>query len=673
MRLFITEKPSVGKAIAEVLGVTNKGNGYLVCGDDCITWCFGHLLESAPPDYYTSNDIPLNNNGDKIWREEDLPIIPEKWVKIPKAESEDQLNNIGKLIKQASLIVNAGDADREGQLLVDEVLFYFKNTAPVLRYWVNAIDRQSIERELNALKNNDKYTNYGKAASARDKADWLIGMNLSRAYTLKAGRGGSRVLLTVGRVQTPTLALVVKRDRNIENFKSIPHYSIGTIIQHENGEFLANWKFNKEQQGVNEDGYFIDDSKVNEIINKINNQTGIVKSFVKKPQKKHQPKAYSLSDLTVIASARFGYTAIDVLNTCQSLYERHKLTSYPRSDNGYLPETQFSDAKEILSILKEVNPEYADLINKADVSIKSKTWDDEKTTAHHGIIPTFHKGNISKLSEMELNIYDLIVRSYIAQFYPVHEYLKTTIDVDILGELFSASGNVITINGWKDVYSSDKEEEQENDGEEQQKLPLMNNGDSIKCINPSKKSSKTNPPAYFTDGTLISAMSNIYKFIEEPEHKKILKEEDGLGTEATRAAIINELVKKGFLVLDGKKLKSTKLGRELIDALPNSVKNPVLTAIYERMLKGIEQGEFSEDDFVKKQEEYIKEQVINASKGSLRVGHIPKISNIHKCDECGKGLVKLPSKKPGVFWWACSGSPQCQKNYADFNGRPRRK
>lgn len=667
MRLFIAEKPSVGKAIADVLGVTSKGSGYLVCGNgnDCVTWCFGHLLESAPPDYYTSNDIPLNDKGTKIWREEDLPIIPEKWVKVPKAESEEQLNNIGKLIKQASLIINAGDPDREGQLLVDEVLYYFKNSSPVLRYWVNAIDKQSIERELNVLKNNDEYINYGKAASARNKADWLFGMNLSRAYTLKANRGGSRTLLTVGRVQTPTLALVVKRDRDIENFKSIPHYSINTIIKHENGEFLANWKFDKEQQGVNEEGYFIDSARVSEIISKIDNQTGTVKSFVKKPQKKYQPTVYSLSDLTVIASAKFGYTAIDVLNTCQSLYERHKLTSYPRTDNGYLPETQFDDAKEILSILKEINPKYAALINKADVNIKSKTWNDEKTTAHHGIIPTFHRGDTSKLSKMESDIYDLIVRSYIAQFYPVHEYLRTTIDIDILGELFCASGNVITINGWKDIYGNQEEKDDE------QELPFMNNGDSIKCVNPSKKTLKTKPPAFFTDGTLISAMSNIYKFIEEPEHKKILKEEDGLGTEATRATIISELVRRGFLTLDGKKLISTKLGRELIDALPNSVKNPVLTAIYERMLKGIEQGKITEDDFVKKQEEYIKEQVKNANEGSLKVGHIPKVSNIHKC-ECGKGLIKLPSKKSGAFWWACS-SPQCKQTYADLNGRPRKK
>lgn len=669
MRLFIAEKPSVAKAIGEVLGVTDKKSGYLVCGEDYITWCFGHMLESAEPDYYLPDDIPKDKNGRKIWREDDLPIIPlNNWIKVPKNECEDQLNIIGKLIKNASEIVHAGDPDREGQLLVDEVLEHFNNKSPVLRYWVNAIDKISIERGLESLKNNIEYEKYGIAAAARDKADWLIGMNLSRAFTLKAQRGGSNVLLTVGRVQTPTLAIVVKRDRDIENFKPISHYTINAKLNHDNVSFLAAWQIKEDQPGLDEEGHLIDEEKVNDVINKINNKPGTVKSFNKIPKKKYHPKVFSLSSLTLAASNKFGYSGLDVLNTCQSLYEKHKLTSYPRTDSCYLPTSQFNDAKSILSTLSNINPNYRSLIEKADTKIKSKTWDDSKTTAHHGIIPTLHNGDISKLSEMEKNIYDLIVRAYIAQFYPIHEYIRTSIDIDINGELFVTAGNVITVNGWKDIY---QEEEKEDEKEDEQSLPLLNENDSINCDELIKKSLKTKAPPAFTSGTLINAMSNIHRFVDDPEHKKILKEEDGLGTEATRASIVNDLIKRGFLKEERKKLISTKLGRELIDALPNSVKNPVLTAIYERMLKSIENNAFTDNEFLIKQQEYIKQQVEQAKEGSLKVGHIPKISGIHKCDDCGKGLCRVPAKT-GYFYWRCSGFPACQKTYFDNKGRPKK-
>lgn len=667
MRLFIAEKPSVAKAIGEVLGVVDKKNGYLVCQNgEHITWCFGHMLESAEPDFYLPDDIPKNSNGSKIWREEDLPIIPapENWVKVPKADSKEQLNRIGELIKKASQIVNAGDPDREGQLLIDEVLEYFNNKAPVLRYWVNAIDTATIKKGLDTLKDNTEYVRYGEAASARDKADWLIGMNLSRAYTLKARRGGSRVLLTVGRVQTPTLAMVVKRDRDIENFKPKLHYSIVALLKYDNQMFNAEWQMKDEQKGTDEDGRLIDEKVIIEVINNIKNKNGIVESFTRTPKKKYHPSCFSLSALTLVASNKYGYSGVDVLNACQSLYETHKLTSYPRTDCCYLPESQFNDAANILSILSKINPDYRNIIEEADPKIKSKAWDDSKTSAHHAIIPTGHDGDPTKLNQIEKNIYDLIIRSYISQFYSIHEYMRTSINIDIGGELFTTAGNVVTIPGWKDVYQEDEEKPDE------QSLPDMNKNDSVICVELVKKSLKTKAPAFFTDGTLINAMSNIHRYVDNLEHKNILKEEDGLGTEATRATIISDLIKRGFLKEDGKKLISTKLGRELIDALPDSVKNPILTAIYERMLKGIENKTFTIDDFLIKQQSYIKEQVEKAKDGLLKVGHIPKVS-VHKCD-CGKGLCRLPAKKTRSFYWRCSGYPACTKIYFDKNGKPKK-
>ncbi|EAA8438211.1 DNA topoisomerase III, partial [Salmonella enterica] len=222
MRVFIAEKPSVAKAIAEILGATNKKDGYIECGSDYVTWCFGHMFEQAEPDEYTPDNVPRNESGKKIWREDELPIIPEKWIINPREDAEKQLKTIRHLVERADTIVNAGDPDREGQLLVDEILDDMGCTKPVLRYWCNANDTVSVTRALKGLENNDKYVNFGRAALARGRADWLVGMNLSRGFTLSAARGGSRVLLTVGRVQTPTLALVVARDLEIENFKPIP-------------------------------------------------------------------------------------------------------------------------------------------------------------------------------------------------------------------------------------------------------------------------------------------------------------------------------------------------------------------------------------------------------------------------------------------------------------------
>lgn len=660
-RLFIAEKPSVANAIGDVLGVVNKKRGYLVCSNgDHVTWCYGHMLESAEPNFY------LPDSEKKNWRFENLPIIPENWVKIPKSEYEEQLNKIGELIKSASIIVHAGDPDREGQLLVDEVLEHFNNKLPVVRYWVNAIDTSTVRRGLETLEDNVEYAKFGRAALARERADWLIGINLTRAYTLKAQKGGSSVLLTVGRVQTPTLAMVVKRDRDIENFNPILHYSIEAVFTYDNKNFTASWKMSDDQLGINDEGYLIDVTKVNDVINKISNKQGIVQEFTKTPRKKHHPTCFSLSALTLVASNKYGYSGIQVLEACQQLYERHKLTSYPRTDSCYLPESQFNDASNILKILNKINPDYRNIIEKANPKIKSKTWDDSKTSAHHGIIPTSHEGDPSKLSLIEKNIYDLIVRAYISQFYPIHEYMRTSIIINIEGELFTVSGNVISINGWKDVYEEDDEKEKNED----QLLPDMNVNDSIVCNELIKKSLKTKAPASFTDGTLINAMSNVHRYVDDPEHKKILKEEDGLGTEATRATIISELIRRGFLKQDGKKLISTKLGRELIDALPDSVKNPVLTAIYERMLKGIENETFTIDEFLTKQQSYIKEQVAKTKEGSLKIGNIPKVSNIYKCDKCGNGLCRLPAKKSGSYYWRCSNS-ECGQSYFDNKGKPK--
>jgi len=674
MRLFIAEKPSVAKVIAAELGVTGKGDGYLDCGRDRVTWCFGHMLEQAEPDEYTPDDVPRGGSGRKVWRVDELPIIPSTWILKPKDDAKKQLSLIGKLLKEATEVVNAGDPDREGQLLVDEVLEHFGNRRPVRRFWVSAQDSVTIKRGLAALRNNSDYHGWAAAARGRQRADWLIGMNLSRAYTLRAQRGGSRALLTVGRVQTPTLAQVVIRDREIEAFKPQAYHNIKILVEHAAGRFSATWKPREDQPGLDVEGRLIDTPIADALVAAVNRQPGTIASYTQEAKKQTQPLAFALSDITAIASAKWGYSAEDVLNACQALYETHKLTSYPRTDCAYLPESQHADAQVVLAAIKHVNPDLAALVDGADPRIRSKTWDDSKITAHHGIVPTMEHGSKQGLSEPERNIYNVIVRAYLAQFYPVHEYMQTTVSVDVAGEAFAASGRVVTRAGWRQVYELAEEETGKNqDQEGSQALPAMGQGDPVTCVEATRNDAKTKPPARFTEGTLIRAMENIHRFVSDPEHKKMLRDGDGIGTSATRASIISELKRRQFLETQGKQIVSTTLGRSLVDALPEVVRSPVLTALYERMLKGVEQGTVPLDTFVSKQEAFIRDQVAKANSGAVTIAggkEATPVSTLHKCMACGVGLARRESKKKGHFWWGCSNYPKCDLTYPDMKGRP---
>jgi len=653
LRLFIAEKPSVAKTLAGELGATGKGDGYIECGPDKVTWCFGHMLEQASPDEYTPDDAPVGKSGRKLWRASDLPIIPETWILHPKDDAKKQLAAIGKLLKEATEVVNAGDPDREGQLLVDEVLEHFGNRKPVRRFWVSAQDSVSVQRGLAALKSNADYAGWAAAARGRQRADWLIGMNLSRAYTLRAQRGGSRVLLTVGRVQTPTLAVVVARDREIEGFKPVPYHTIRTVVRHAGGVFAAAWKAREDQPGLDSEGRLVDTAAADALVAAVKGQPGGIASYKQEAKKQNQPLAFALSDITVLASAKYGYSAEDVLNTCQALYETHKLTSYPRTDCAYLPESQHADAPRVLAAIKHVNPDLAGIVDNADTQIKSKTWDDKKITAHHGIIPTMQHGSKASLDERERRIYELIVRAYLAQFYPLHEYMQTTVGVEIAGETFIASDKVVTRNGWRDVYSQVEEETEKDDIDDAQALPPMAKGDTVTCTDASRKDNKTKPPARFTEGTLIRAMESIHKFVTDPDQKKRLRESDGIGTSATRASIISELKRREFLETKGKQIISSALGRDVIDTLPEVVRSPALTALYERTLKEVEQGSASLEAFVREQEEFIREQVEIANTGTASIAGGKDETAGKICPDCG-GQLRFISKG-----FKCDAQPPC--------------
>lgn len=605
MRLFIAEKPSVAKAIVAELGCVTRGDGFITCKDgSVVTWCFGHLLEQAEPDAYLPDDVPRTKKGSKVWRFEDLPIYPKNWKLLPKNDKgvKKQLATIGKLLKKASLVVHAGDPDREGQLLVDEVLEHFRYTGRVQRFWVSAQDSASIRKGLTNLRDNETFDGMRLAALGRSRADWLLGMNLSRAYTLARQAQGKKELIAVGRVQTSTLALVAKRDVAIRDFKPVPYFVIKARLG--GGKpFTAVWEPEESQAGIDEQKRLVDRCIAAALQQRLKavGQATVVRCS-RTPKKIAQPKAFSLADIQLGASNQFGFSAEKTLNLCQSLYETHKATSYPRTDCSFLPESQYADAKNVLAAIAKTMPPLADLVAKCDCSIQSPTWNDKKITAHHGIIPTQQAADGSKFSDDERKIYRLIAERYLSNFLPAHEYLACSIELRIATERFSAKGRLVTKPGWKVVTSAADEDKADDEG---QALPELKSGLQLPVSGIDCEEERTKPPAAFTEGTLIRAMENIHQAVNDPQSKKFLKEGDGIGTPATRAAIIAELKRKKYLEVKGKKIVATELGLHLLQVVPDVMKNPVLTALFERILREVEAGNVPLDVFIEKQKQLV--------------------------------------------------------------------
>jgi DNA topoisomerase-3 len=611
MRLFIAEKPSLGKAIAAQLpGPRKPCRTHIECGGSVtVTWAFGHLLELAEPDAYLPDSVPTNGKGRKKWRLEDLPIIPETWQKVPKAEAREQLAAIRGLLKNAGEVVNAGDPDREGQLLIDEILEAMKWKGPTKRIWLAALDPASVQKALGDLKDNSTYKPLRDAAEARARADWLTGMNLTRAYSLKSNGQG---VVSVGRVQTPTLALVVRRDLEIEQFTPITFYAPQITFRHANGDYKAAWKAPADAPGLDAEGRLVNLPTGQAIISAADHQAGTVKVFDTEDAQEPPPLPFTLSRLQAVASSRHGLSAKETLDAAQALYETHKLTSYPRTDCPYLPESQLSDARLVLAAVACVNPALAGLVKGADMSLKSAAWNDAKIGAHHGIIPTSHdQVALDALSESEKQVYDLIVRAYLCQFYPPHRFTKTTTVTICGGHEWEAKGRTQLAAGWRAVMGG-----QEKPDADVQALPLMKVGDAVDWQDGRVDHRQTKPPARFTDGTLIAAMSSVHKLVTDPKIKARLKETSGLGTEATRAAIIEVLVKRGFVERKGKTVLSTPAGRILVAALPPALTDPGVTGLWEDFLSEIAAGTRTLADFEKQQTAFVVKRVEAAKAGA---------------------------------------------------------
>ncbi|PCH95480.1 MAG: DNA topoisomerase III [Gammaproteobacteria bacterium] len=621
MRLFIAEKPSLARAIVEVLPKPHKkGDGYIESGNgDVVTWCIGHLLEQAPPEDY---DVKY-----KKWLVEHLPIIPQQWQLKPKVKTKKQLNIIKRLVKKATIIVNSGDVDREGQILVDEAISYCGASKykidNALRCLISDMNPTAVTKAVNNLKPNKEFLPLAVSALARARADWLYGLNMTRLCTIQGQKSGYQGVLSIGRVQTPILGLVVNRDIEIENFVSKPFYEvIAKIKTNGGGQYQGKWKPSKAcEPYMDEDKRVLSKKLALTVVNRIKDQQGKVLKVSQ--DKKHQkaPLLFSLSGLQISAAKAFGMSAKQVLDICQQLYEKHKLITYPRSDCQYLPTEHINDISSVTKAIKSVSSKLATMLIPADLKRKSRAWNDKKVSAHHAIIPTSKGSPTGRLTSDEERIYELVARQYIAQFYPDFEYSEKQIDTAIAGGLFISKQKDILNNGWKDLFQ--KPTQNKGDSEFSSiKLPNVDVGEVINCLTGELIEKNTTPPKYFTDATILAALTGISRYVTDTNVKKLLKDTDGLGTEATRANIIELLFKRQFLTRKGKDIRATDVGRKLITALPLQISQPDMTALWESQLESISNQTINYQSFIVGVEDNLK-QLICDVKGISFTG-LPK-------------------------------------------------
>jgi DNA topoisomerase III len=652
MRLWIAEKPNVGRAIAKELpGPQRDNRTFIECGaGNVVAWCVGHVLEQAAPEQY---DEQL-----KVWRLEHLPIVPARWLLVPKQSTRELFETLKKLVSRATTVVHAGDEGREGQLLVDEVLEYCGYEGPVERFRTADLNPPAIRKAIGELQPNQRYFHLSQSALARQRADWLYGMNLSRLYTVKGREGGLDCVLSVGRVQTPVLGLVVERDREIENFRPKPYYVLRGRICSSRGDFPALWKPGAAaEEFLDPEGRLISRDKALQLVTTLSGQHGSCTKATTKRESQSAPLPYNLVDLQVDAERTLALTAQQTLDACQSLYEVHRLTTYPRSDCKHLPEAQFPLSPEVLTAVRTNLPVLTAIVAAAEPHRRSRAWDDREVGEHHAIIPTSCRSPGARLTEPERGVYELICRRYVAQFYPPHLYNSARIEVTIKDELFLASGRQTIDEGWRVTLPAPKIPElqvPESEDDSASPLPPISEGDPVIAAEVVPLEKKTKPPRRFTDGSLLQAMTGIARFVADPQIKSILKERDGIGTDATRAGILETLCKRGFLQRAGRHVVSMPLGRMLIVWLPRLASSPDLTAVWELGIKQISLGKMTLDQFMRAMLRQLT-QLIDVGKKSPS----PRAAHARTCPTCGTGVLRQRRSKKGNFV-GCSRWPECK-------------
>lgn len=687
MRLFIAEKPDLARAICTGLGgrfIRKNGYHQHPITNDTVTWCYGHMLALKDPE-----DIdPIY----QYWKMEQLPIppfLPAKR-KIPK-DKKEQVKIIGELIKQADTIVHAGDPDEEGQLLIDELLRYFNNTKPVLRVLINDNTEAVVKKALANLKPNQDFEYLGYKAESRTIADQLFGYNITRAYSLsEQAKTGKRETKHIGRVQTPILGLVVRRDRENASHKKAFYYVVQGNFSFNGLSFTAKYQ-PKTDDPTDDKGRLIDKNFAQNLATILTGKPTQISLCQTTHKTEPAPLPYNLLKLQQDASRQFGLKPDAVMKITQILREKHKLITYNRSDCQYLSDEQFSDVANVIKAINQTLPKSDSVCSKASPNQKGRAFNSAKVSAHHAIIPTTEKANWEGLNQDEQNIYRIIARSYLAQFYPPYEYDETKISLDVITDnktyQFNATARMDTAIGWKWLYSTDKTnlETQIDDDTQAHDLRNLSSGVDGICEQAISTEQETKPPALYTMTTLLGDLTRVAKYVKDPNLAQVLKDKDkdkqgehgGIGTPATRSSIVNHLFERGYLTEKGKSIISTPKGQALYDLLDDLVRYPDMTAIWEEQQRHIK-NQNDVNVFINQMQQDIISPIVKKIQAHYTPPKREDLSNNPPCPKCGRPLRQFTSKyKKGEFYWSCTGFSDkrnpCNHSMDDKDGTPTEK
>ena len=620
--LVLAEKPSVGRDLAKVLKCNNNKGSYIEGSKYVITWAMGHLVGLMDPEGY--------DNKYKEWKMETLPMLPKHMKLVVLKKTGKQFNEVKKLMNRADVseIVIATDAGREGELVARWIIEKAGVNKPLKRLWISSQTEKAILDGFKNLKDGKEYENLYRAAVCRAEADWLVGLNVTRALTCKYN-----AQLSAGRVQSPTLAMIVQREEEIRNFKPKSYYTINAKTKN----YSLTW-VNKDKNTR-----IFDEEFAKKITDKINKAEGEIVNINSVNKKKFSPALYDLTELQRDANKIFGYSAKQTLNIMQGLYENYKILTYPRTDSRYITTDMVATiADRLKAVAIGEYRVFADEILKKKINSNKSFVDNSKVSDHHAIIPTEEKPNLSSLSSEERKIYDLVVKRFLSVLLPPFEYVQTTIEGKVENEMFIAKGKVISSKGWKKLYDKVTEDSIEEDIKEQV-LPKINKGDKFTIENVSLVKGETKPPARFNEGTLLSAMENPHKYINVgKDAAKTLGETGGLGTVATRADIIEKLFNSFVIEKKGKDIIPTSKGKQLIELVPNDLKSPLLTAKWERQLDEIAKGKINWNSFIREMKNYSVALVEDVKSANSKFVHDNKTGK--KCPNCGKYLLEVKGK-----------------------------
>lgn len=625
--VVIAEKPSVARDIARVLNCNKKGNGFLEGDKHIVTWALGHLVTLADPEVY---DIKYRS-----WNLEDLPMLPKELKLVVIKQTGKQFNSVKSQLLRADVgdITIASDAGREGELVARWIIAKSKVNKPIKRLWISSVTDKAIRDGFQNLKPGKDYENLYHAAVARSEADWYIGLNATRALTSKYN-----AQLSCGRVQTPTVAIIAKREEEIRNFKPKTYYGIEA---HTDQNLTLSWKDN--QSSVTKT---FSKEKIEQTLAKVDKKHGTVVEVEKKHKKIFSPQLYDLTELQRDANKLFDYSAKETLGIMQKLYEQHKVLTYPRTDSRFLSSDIVETLQERLKACGIGS--YRQLANKVlqqPIKANKAFVDDNKVSDHHAIIPTEEIVLLSNFTDKERKIYDLVVKRFLAVLSPPFEYEQITIDTTIGEETFVARGKTVISSGWKEVYENRFEEDVNIDDMKEQTLPRIEKGDKLTITLVTETSGQTRPPARFNEATLLTAMENPSKYMgkQDKELSNALTKTGGLGTVATRADIIDKLFNSFLLEKKGKDIYITSKGKQLLDLVPEDLKSPALTAEWELKLEAIAKGKLNKDVFINEMKNYAKTIVLEIKNSDKKFKH-DNIST-KSCPDCGKPMLEVNGKK----------------------------